>query len=203
MTLTYILQITAIFLTCCQVNNKLFATAGWPCLVPPRMGKAGKVANFPPPFQSKHLRCLLPVFSVKASRKRLHMIHASIFVIKFIRSRICRRPSRCEGSLQGTVHLARYVFAKYMTTFLRGWKYSWPPRASSRPIMESTAKRKNNYILFQMFLSALFFSGNVLLNHSLMLVQTTDVATLGADVKFHLSHISGKVNTTAKRTLSI
>ena len=59
------------------------------------------------------------------------------------------------------------------------------------------------YIVYDVFVCTAFFSGNVILNHSLMLVQTTDVATLGADMKFHLSHISGKVNTTAKRTLSI
>ena len=49
------------------------------------------------------------------------------------------RPLRCLWTGQSSVSLARYVFAKYMTTFSQegleiGWKYSRPPRASSRPI---------------------------------------------------------------------
>lgn len=46
------------------------------------------------------------------------------------------RPPRCAWRMQSSFSLARHVFAKYMTTLSQeGWKYSWPPRASSKPIM--------------------------------------------------------------------
>ena len=168
MTLTYILQITAICFTCFQVNNKLFATAaaGWPCLVPPRMGKATKVAkvwkvaNFPPPFQSKHLRCLLPVCSVKASRKRLHMIHVSVFVWRDA----CHATAGAAnsfglesvGGLRGVKGACKAASIWHGMSLRSTWQLFWGV-ASSRPIMESTAKRKKYIYCLWSLVCTVFF----------------------------------------------